>query len=87
MKRVRHVFFFFFCSLFQVNSVCWASVTHSDSHVLYPFCSSVFVSGSRAAVPRGVDQGRFPDQPPQVVLGGNISDSRLRQFTARVSLQ
>lgn len=32
--------------LFQVNSVCWASVTHSDSHVLYPFRFSVFLSGS-----------------------------------------
>lgn len=36
--------------LFQVNSVCWASVTHCDSHVLYPFCFSVFLSGSCAAL-------------------------------------
>lgn len=34
-----------------------------------------------------MDEGGFPDDPPQVVLGGDLSDSRLRQLTAGVSLQ
>ncbi|XP_036405701.1 WD repeat domain 21 isoform X1 [Megalops cyprinoides] len=47
----------------KVNSICWASVTHSDSHVLLCLVGIAETPGCVSLLPASLFSNSYPDQP------------------------